>query len=152
MFQLPRQRCCYGQTTSASASATPQHSRLQATERRPSTKLRKRVFLPASIDSHCSIVGRTSDMPPSTGAHATPAGNNCVLPDTTTCSSRPSRHGWLPAGVLCWVGASLAGRCFVAGGYCVAMLVGVLLTCRKRVRRACVSQLPRHFQGGLRAL
>ena len=78
--------------------------------------------------------------------------HNCVLPDTTTCSSRPSRHGWLPAGVLCWVGASLAGRCFVAGGYCVAMLVGVLLTCRKRVRRACVSQLPRHFQGGLRAL
>ena len=50
---VPRQRCCYGQTTSASAAATPQHSRLQATER------------------------------PSTGAHATPAGNNWTKPDST---------------------------------------------------------------------
>ncbi len=39
-----------------------------------------------------------------------------------------ARHGWLLAGMLCWVGASLAGRCFVAGGYCVGMLIGVLLT------------------------
>ncbi len=35
------------------------------------------------------------------------------------------KERWLPAGVLCWAGASLAGRCFVAGGYCVGMLVRV---------------------------
>jgi hypothetical protein len=234
---------------------------LQATER-PSTKLRKRVFFPASIASHCSIVGRTSDMPPSTGAHATPAGWQQLDQARIHLSCAPAPDGWagrLPAavpssemgrrlsqraastphrpaggclrvhgqveqadvlhsrpqprgrrlrwpgeplkrrertqndiaktaaakqtlqdavdaraydekycdyrqedwaafrsrvdaaqlcvarydnlhsttfkawvaarGVLCWVGASLAGRCFVAGGFCVGMLVRVLLTC-----------------------
>jgi hypothetical protein len=42
-------------------------------------KLRKRVFLPASIASHCSIVGCTSNMPPST---STPADNNWTKPDS----------------------------------------------------------------------
>jgi hypothetical protein len=39
--------------------------------------------LRVSIASQCSIVGCTSDMPPSTGAHATPAGNNWTTPHPT---------------------------------------------------------------------
>ena len=47
--------------------------------------------------------------------------------------------------VLCWVGASLAGRCFVAGGYCVGMLIGVLLTCFS-TENVCAVRVCRSFQ------
>jgi hypothetical protein len=58
--------------------------------------------------------------------------HNCVLPDNKTCSSRPPRHGWLPARVV-------LGGCVIGG----TVLCGLVLPggSRSTSRRHTVVQL-----------